>query len=148
MLSMGRVPIRLLSVLAGTAAALVVGAATVSADEGYASWYGPGFQGNRMANGQIFDQNDPTTTANNEYPMGTWLRVTNLKNRRTTFVRVNDRGPVLEGRIVDLSAAAARAVGLAGVGKVKLEAVRESDPELAKALVAQVQMPAPFPLGR
>jgi rare lipoprotein A len=73
--------------------------------------------------------------------MGTWLRVTNLRNRKTAFVRVNDRGPVFEGRIVDLSFAAARSLGLAGVGKVKLETVRESDPELARALVAQLQVP-------
>jgi rare lipoprotein A len=73
--------------------------------------------------------------------MGTWLRVTNLHNRRTAFVRVNDRGPVVDGRIVDLSYAAAQAVGLAGVGRVKLESVRESDPDLDRALVAQLQMP-------
>jgi rare lipoprotein A len=84
------------------------------------------------------------TCAHPTLPMGTWLRVTNLKNRRTAFVRVNDRGPVLDDRIVDLSAAAARAVGLAGVGKVKLEAVRESDPELARALLAQIQVPVFF----
>jgi rare lipoprotein A len=89
------------------------------------------------------------TCAHPTLPMGTWLRVTNLKNRRTAFVRVNDRGPVLDDRIVDLSAAAARAVGLAGVGKVKLEAVRESDPELARALLAQVQVPVFFnPVSR
>jgi rare lipoprotein A len=89
------------------------------------------------------------TCAHPSLPMGTWLRVTNLKNRRITFVRVNDRGPVVDGRIVDLSYAAARAVGLAGIGKVKLEAVGESDPDLDRALVAQVQMPVLFDaLGR
>ena len=87
------------------------------------------------------------TCAHPTLPMGTWLRVTNLKNRRTAFVRVNDRGPVLSDRIVDLSAAAARAVGLAGVGKVKLETVRQGDPELARALVAQIQLPLLFPLS-
>lgn len=76
--------------------------------------------------------------------MGTWLRVTNLRNRRTAYVRVNDRGPVLEGRIVDLSFAAARTLGLAGVGKVQLETVRQDDPELAQALMAQLQMPDLF----
>jgi rare lipoprotein A len=81
--------------------------------------------------------------------MGTWLRVTNLKNRRTAYVRVNDRGPVLEGRIVDLSYAAARTLGLAGLGKVKLETVHDGDPELARALMAQLQMPDIFdPLAR
>jgi rare lipoprotein A len=81
------------------------------------------------------------TCAHPSLPMGTWLKVTNLKNRRTAFVRVNDRGPVVDGRIVDLSAAAARTLGLAGLGKVKLEAVRDGDADLAKALVAQVQYP-------
>lgn len=113
---------------------------------GIASCYGSHFQGRETAAGEKYDMNQ-MTCAHPTLPMGTWLRVTNLKNRRTTFVRVNDRGPVLEGRIVDLSAAAARAVGLAGVGKVKLEAVRETDPELARALLAQVQMPTLFPVS-
>jgi rare lipoprotein A len=73
--------------------------------------------------------------------MGTWLRVTNLRNRQSTFVRVNDRGPVVEGRIIDLSAAAARVLGLSGIGKVRLEAVRDTDPELAMALVSQLRTP-------
>jgi rare lipoprotein A len=84
------------------------------------------------------------TCAHPTLPMGTWLRVTNLKNRRTAFVRVNDRGPVLEGRIVDLSLAAARALGMAGVAKVSLERVRDGDAELARALIAQLQAPAAF----
>jgi rare lipoprotein A len=84
------------------------------------------------------------TCAHPTLPMGTWLRVTNLKNRRTAFVRVNDRGPVIDGRIVDLSYAAARTLGLAGIGKVKLETVRESDPDLATALIAQLQVPVLF----
>src|SRR6266702_4538875 len=87
---------------------------------------------------------DQMTCAHPTLPMGTWLRVTNLKNRRMAFVRVNDRGPVLDGRIVDLSRAAARAVGLTGIGKVKLETVRQNDPDLAKALVAQLEMPVLF----
>lgn len=94
---------RLLACAAGTLG-LVVGTAVVSADEGYASWYGPGFQGNRMANGQPFDQNDPTITANNEYPMGTWLRVTNPRNGKSVVVQVRDRGGFGAG--LDLSRAA------------------------------------------
>jgi len=112
---------------------------------GMASWYGSGFQGHRTAAGERFDMN-LMTCAHRSLPMGTWLRVTNLKNRRTAFVRVNDRGPVLEGRIVDLSLAAARALGLAGVGRVKLEPVRGGDPDLDRALVAQLQMPVMFSL--
>jgi rare lipoprotein A len=110
---------------------------------GVASWYGSHFQGHKTATGEKFDMNQ-MTCAHPTLPMGTWLRVTNLKNRRTAFVRVNDRGPVLEGRIVDLSFAAARTLGLVGVGKVSLETVRSSDPELAEALVAQMQMPVLF----
>jgi rare lipoprotein A len=108
---------------------------------GLASWYGTHFQGRKTADGERFDMNR-MTCAHPTLPMGTWLRVTNLKNRHSTFVRVNDRGPVVEGRIVDLSAAAARVLGLSGVGKVRLETVRESDPELAMALVSQLRVPS------
>lgn len=110
---------------------------------GVASWYGTHFQGRKTATGEQFDMN-LMTCAHPTLPMGTWLRVTNLKNRRTAFVRVNDRGPVTDGRIIDLSYAAARTLGLAGIGKVKLEAVRESDPDLATALIAQLQVPVLF----
>lgn len=110
---------------------------------GVASWYGTHFQGRKTAAGERFDMN-LMTCAHPTLPMGTWLRVTNLKNRRMAFVRVNDRGPVTDGRIVDLSFAAARAVGLAGVGRVKLEAVRESDPGVAQMLVAQLRVPVLF----
>jgi len=108
---------------------------------GVASWYGSQFQGRRTAGGEPFDMNE-MTCAHPTLPMGTWLRVTNLTNRRTAFVRVNDRGPVLEGRIVDLSLAAARALGMGGMAKVSLERVREGDAELARALIAQLQVPA------
>jgi rare lipoprotein A len=81
------------------------------------------------------------TCAHPTLPMGTWLRVMNLKNHKTAFVRVNDRGPVIDNRIVDLSFAAAQSLGLSGVGRVRLDAVRKGDPVLARALVAQLQMP-------
>jgi rare lipoprotein A len=113
---------------------------------GIASWYGTYFQGRPTADGERFDMNR-MTCAHPTLPMGTWLRVTNLKNRHSTFVRVNDRGPVVEGRIIDLSAAAARVLGLSGIGKVRLEAVRESDPELAMALVSQLRTPTMLEAG-
>lgn len=112
---------------------------------GVASWYGLQFQGRPTATGERFDMND-MTCAHPSLPMGTWLKVTNLSNRATTFVRVNDRGPFFAGRIVDLSLAAANAVGLAGVGKVKLEAVPQGDPDLVRGLLAQVRMPVLFDL--
>ena len=114
---------------------------------GVASWYGAKFQGRTTAGGERFDMNQ-MTCAHRSLPLGTWLRVTNLKNHRTAYVRVNDRGPVLEGRIVDLSFAAAQALGLAGIGQVRLEPVSSGDPEMALALVAQLQLPVVLSPGR
>ena len=108
---------------------------------GRASWYGHQFQGHRTATGEKFDMN-ALTCAHRTLPLGSWLRVTNLVNRKSIFVRVNDRGPVSDDRIVDLSFAAAKAVGLNGVGRVKLEPVSAASPELERALVAQLGVPA------
>jgi rare lipoprotein A len=110
---------------------------------GVASWYGAHFQGRTTAAGESYDMNQ-LTCAHPTLPMGTWLRVTNLHNRKSTYVRVNDRGPVVDGRIVDLSYAAAHVIGLAGVGRVKVERVHQNDPALAEALVGQLQFPALF----
>ena len=107
---------------------------------GQASWYGLHFQGKKTANGEAFDMNS-LTCAHRSLPLGSWVRVTNLKNRRSIFVRVNDRGPVPENRVVDLSYAAAQAVGLRGIGKVKLEMVRKDDQNMTRELLAQVQFP-------
>jgi rare lipoprotein A len=84
---------------------------------GIASWYGPGFAGNATANGEIFDPH-AYTAASKELPFGTWLYVT--YEGRGVIVRVNDRGPYIKGRILDLSAAAAQAIGL-GLGWVEVE---------------------------
>jgi rare lipoprotein A len=107
---------------------------------GQASWYGPHLQGKKTANGEWFDMNG-LTCAHRTLPLGSWVRVTNLKNRRSVFVRVNDRGPVPENRVVDLSYGAARAVGLAGIGKVKLEPLRSGDADMERELVAQLRIP-------
>ena len=114
---------------------------------GIASWYGDHFQGRTTAAGETYDMNG-LTCAHPTLPMGTWLRVTNLHNRKATYVRVNDRGPVVDGRIVDLSYAAAHVIGLSGVGRVRLDQVHKDDPALAQALVAQLQFPVLInPLG-
>lgn len=107
---------------------------------GTASWYGAQFQGRLTAAGERFDMNS-LTCAHPTLPMGTWLKVTNLHNRKTTFVRVNDRGPVIEDRIVDLSYAAARTLKLRGIGRVKLESISPTDPDLIQGLLAQVHIP-------
>ncbi len=78
------------------------------------------------------------TCAHRTLPLGSWLRVTNLRNRRSTFVRVNDRGPYESGTIVDLSYAAAQRLGVLGKAAVRVEQVSPNDPELANALLAQL----------
>lgn len=107
---------------------------------GTASWYGRHFQGHTTANGESYNMFAPTC-AHRSLPLGSWIKVTNLRNHKSIFVRVNDRGPVPDNRVVDLSYAAAHAVGIRGVGKVKLEVVRGGDPEMAKELVAQLRIP-------
>lgn len=107
---------------------------------GLASWYGKYFQGKPTANGESYDMNG-LTCAHRSLPLGSWIRVTNLRNRKSVFVRVNDRGPMPENRIVDLSYGAAKAVGLGGVGRVKLEPFRPDDSEMAKQFVAQLHLP-------
>jgi rare lipoprotein A len=82
---------------------------------GIASWYGPGFHGNRTANGETYNQN-ALTAAHKSLPFGTRVRVTHTGTGRSIVVRINDRGPYIGGRIIDLSAAAARVLGMAGSG--------------------------------
>lgn len=85
-----------------------------------ASWYGPGFHGNLTANGEIFDQ-QAMTAAHKELPFGTELRVTNVANGQSVVVRVNDRGPYIEGRELDLSAGAAAAIGGTAMGVIPIQ---------------------------
>jgi len=125
---------------------------------GEASWYGPGFHGRQTANGEIFDQN-ALTAAHPSLPLGARARVTSLTNQRAVDVRINDRGPFVGGRIVDLSYAAARRIDMIGPGimRVRLEVLdgpgrptfvarpqpRESRPRATAAPVARVATPAP-----
>lgn len=88
---------------------------------GKTSWYGPGFNGRTTANGEIYNMYG-LTAAHKTLPFGTWLKVT--YNGRSVFVRINDRGPYVGGRILDLSAGSAQAIGLTGVGMVNAEIYR------------------------
>jgi rare lipoprotein A len=90
--------------------------------QGVASWYGQSHHGRRTASGETFDMND-MTAAHRTLPFGTVVRVTRLDNGRAVKVRINDRGPHVADRIIDLSAQAARAIGMieSGVASVKLE---------------------------
>jgi rare lipoprotein A len=89
--------------------------------KGTASWYGPYFHGRMTANGEIFDQND-MTAAHKSLPFNTRLQVTNLNNGKTTIVRINDRGPYVGDRVLDLSMAAAKELGSDSSGVVPIEA--------------------------
>ena len=93
---------------------------------GKASWYGEAHQGKPTASGEPFDMN-ALTAAHRTLPLGTRVRVTNLANGRAVDVRVNDRGPVIEDRIIDLSFAAARALDAVddGVFRVQIAVVDE-----------------------
>lgn len=97
---------------------------------GIASWYGPGFDGNRSASGEIYNQN-AMTAAHRSLPFGTYVLVTNMNNGRSTVVRINDRGPYVRGRVIDLSAAAARVLGImnTGIAPVKLQVLDRSQPQ-------------------
>jgi rare lipoprotein A len=89
---------------------------------GTASWYGDYFQGKPTASGEPFDMRD-FTAAHPSLPLGTFVKVTNLRNGKVVVVRINDRGPVVEGRIIDVSYNAARALGFKerGLQKVRLD---------------------------
>lgn len=94
---------------------------------GVASWYGPGFHGHATTSGEIYDQDD-LTAAHPTLPLGTRARVTNLETGRSVDVRINDRGPFMKGRAIDLSYAAAHAIGVVGPGTapVRIEVVERA----------------------
>ncbi len=96
-----------------------------SISTGEASWYGPGFYGNRTANGEVF-RPGTLTAAHRTLPFGTKVRVTNLRNGRSAVVRINDRGPFYGRRVIDLAHGAASQLGLisSGIAQVKLEVLQ------------------------
>jgi rare lipoprotein A len=95
----------------------------VHKEVGEASWYGPGFQGQETASGETFDQKE-MTAAHPTLPIGTKAEVTNLENKKKVEVRINDRGPYAEDRVIDLSGAAAKKLDIKedGTARVKIEA--------------------------
>jgi rare lipoprotein A len=102
------------------AASSQIGALSLWQEVGIASWYGPGFQGKRTANGERFDTR-ALTAAHKTLPFGTRVRVKSLADGKEVVVRINDRGPFIAGRIIDLSRAAAQALGMRGIKRVELE---------------------------
>jgi len=95
---------------------------------GHASWYGPGFAGRKTANGERFNPSK-LTCAHKTLPFGTTLKVTHTENGKSVVVRVNDRGPFIRGRVIDLSKEAARRIGMLGSGTAKVEIVAIASPE-------------------
>lgn len=91
---------------------------------GFASWYGPGFHGNHTADGERFDMN-ALTAAHRTLPFNSYVRVTDLATGRSVIVRINDRGPYEAHRIIDLSARAARELGITddGTARVRIDVV-------------------------
>lgn len=108
--------------------------------QGVASWYGPGFQGKKTANGEIFDMYE-MTAAHKTLPIPSYAQVTNLENNKTVVVRINDRGPYSGNRLMDLSYAAAKKLGIQseGTGKVEIKAISpmQALPQIQKTAESQ-----------
>jgi len=125
---------------------------------GTASWYGPKFNGKPTATGEIYDMYD-LTAAHKTLPLNSMLYVTNVENGKAIMVRLNDRGPFVGERIIDLSKASADALGIAGLGQVRVQYAGPADPmaanrapvkppvEVARPVLEEyVQAPAPTPI--
>lgn len=110
-------------------------------ETGLASWYGPEFHGRPTSSREIFDQND-LTAAHPTLPFGTIVLVTNLDNGRQVTVRINDRGPFVKGRVIDLSYAAARMLDMVGPGtaRVRLEVVGSQSPPVSQPSAYIIQV--------
>lgn len=105
-------------------------------ETGVASWYGPKFHGKLTASGEVFNQ-EKFTAAHQTLPWGSRVKVTNLANGKSVDVRINDRGPFGKGRIIDVSRAAARALGMVGRGITTVRVEWLSDSERSNKLVAR-----------
>ena len=106
-------------------------------EEGLASWYGDDFHGRLTANGEVFDM-DALSAAHPTLPMPCYARVTNLSNGKSLVVRVNDRGPMITSRIVDLSYAAAKVLGFRGTARVRVDLI---DPSPSNGEIARLNWP-------
>jgi rare lipoprotein A len=118
-------------------------------EKGVASWYGSKFHGRKTSNGETYDMYR-MTAAHKRLPLPTFVEVRNLENGRSVVVRVNDRGPFVENRIIDLSYAAASRIGMLGKGTALVE-IRAIDPRAPKQpprVAATRPSPAPTPAGQ
>ena len=115
-----------------------------SSERGIASWYGDPYHGRHAANGEIYDM-EKLTAAHRTLPFGTWVRVKNLSNDRTVDVRIQDRGPFVHRRIIDLSRAAAREIELLGPGTAKVRLTVIPPPAVRESVAAPPVEIAPPP---
>jgi len=104
---------------AANAVKVETGGSYSAREEGMASYYADEFNGRKTSNGEIFDMNK-LTAAHKSLPFNSVVKVTNMDNGRSVIVRVNDRGPFVEGRIIDLSLAGAKAIGMIGTGTARV----------------------------
>ena len=111
---------------------------------GIASWYGPGFHGLYTANGEAYDM-DGLSAAHKTLPLPSYVEVTNLVNGRVLTIRINDRGPFVDGRIIDLSRRSAQLLGIdqAGTARVRVRRVYPDNATLAALVPAKVAAPVP-----
>ena len=116
-----------------TAVAAPVAPAPESGETGLASWYGHPYHGRASASGEIYDM-EQMTAAHRTLPFGTLVRVHDLDNEKSVDVRINDRGPFVDGRIIDLSHAAARAIEMIGPGTARVRLEILSAPQVLQAL--------------
>lgn len=111
-------------------------------ETGTASWYGPGFAGRPTASGETYDPQN-LTAAHRSLPLGSLVRVQNLDNDRHMVVRINDRGPFVQGRVIDVSQAAAEVLGFRSDGLTKVRITPVAPPPTATPAAASVRRPPP-----
>ena len=116
--------------------------------QGIASWYGHPYHGRRTSGGEVYDM-DKLTAAHLSLPFGTWVRVTNLANNNSVEVKINDRGPFVKRRIIDLSREGAKRIGMIGPGTARVRVRVVATPSMAykrrKPAVAAAQSRSPAP---
>lgn len=117
-------------------------------EQGIASWYGEDFHGKKTSNGEIYDMY-ALTAAHKTLPLGTYVRVTNLHNKQAVVVKINDRGPFVKGRIVDLSYRGAQAIDIveSGTAPVELKALGRLKETVVDGKIKQVYTPGNYYVG-
>lgn len=109
-------------------------------ETGIASWYGPNFHGKLTANGETYDKHG-LTAAHKTLPLNSMVFVTNMENGKTITLRLNDRGPFVQGRIIDLSYGAAKKLGVSGLAKVRVQYAGPADPMNSAPKLPKAQQP-------